>query len=66
MKRIFHCFKCGNEFEIEANYFEPGISGTTVTSDGIVSTFVDPTDDHLCPICRDVYVKELLTKFMEW
>ena len=65
MKRIFHCFKCGDEFEIEADYFEPGVSGTIVTSDGIARTFVDPTNDRLCPICMDIVVRELLAKFIE-
>ena len=50
MKRLFTC-KCGTKFEIEADHFIPGVSGTVVTSDGVRHEYVDPTDDHLCPAC---------------
>ena len=51
MKRNFTCCKCGTEFEIEADHFIPGISGTVVTSNGTKHTYVDPTNDHKCLAC---------------
>lgn len=51
MKRAFKCSKCGDEFEIEADHFVPGVSGTIVTSDGVKHEYVDPTGDHKCLAC---------------
>lgn len=58
MKQIFKCSQCGTEFEIEADNFIPGISGQLVDDEGIVHTFVDPTEDHLCDICTYVRLRE--------
>lgn len=60
MKRTFKCQKCGNEFEIEADYFVPGISGTVVLSNGVRRDYVDPTGDHTCPDC----IKEALLPYV--
>lgn len=54
MKQLFKCSRCGDEFEIEADYFMAGISGQLVDGDGVMRTFVDPTEDHMCPAC--VYI----------
>ena len=51
MKQTFACSQCGRDVEIEADYFVPGVTGRIVGSDGVVHTFVDPTDEHLCDIC---------------
>ena len=51
MKRTFECAKCGNEFEIEADHFIDGVKGQLVDDKGILHTFIDPTEDHLCDIC---------------
>lgn len=51
MKQTFKCRECGNKFEIEADYFIPGVSGQLVDHDGTLRTFVDPTNDKLCDVC---------------
>lgn len=51
MKQIFKCRECGNEFEIEADYFIPGVSGQLVDANGVLCKFVDPTNDMLCDTC---------------
>lgn len=57
MKRIFTCCKCGIDFEIEADHFIPGVSGTVVTSEGVKHEYVDPTGDHKCMAC--IYIELL-------
>ena len=51
MKRIFKCSQCGDEIEIEADHFIPGVSGQLVDDNGVIHTFVDPTSDKTCDIC---------------
>ena len=51
MKQTFKCRECGNEFEIEADYFIPGVSGQLVDRGGVLRKFVDPTNDKLCDVC---------------
>lgn len=51
MKHIFKCRECGQEFEVEADYFIPGVSGQLVDANGVLRKLVDPTDDKLCDIC---------------
>jgi hypothetical protein len=63
-KRKFNCAECGDEFEVEADHFIPGISGTIVTSDGVKHTFIDPTEDHLCPACEYIAYIEAGKKLM--
>lgn len=63
MKREFCCAGCGATFTLEADYFEPGISGTLVLADGSVRTFIDPTNKHRCPACVEKATEELYKKF---
>ena len=60
MKRTFECAKCSNEFEIEADHFINGVKGQLVDDKGILHTFVDPTEDHLCDICVDIELGKLV------
>lgn len=63
MKRDFCCAGCGATFTMEADYFEPGISGTLVLADGSVRAFIDPTIDYKCPACASKALEELYKKF---
>lgn len=63
MTRDFYCARCGATFTLEADYFEPGISGTLVLADGSVRTFIDPTGNHKCPACVKEATEELYKKF---
>ena len=56
MKKTFTC-KCGVKFDVEADHFIPGVSGTVVTSDGVKHEYIDPTGEHLCPAC--IYIQLL-------
>ena len=64
MKQTIKCSKCGIEFEIEADYFIPGVSGQLVDDDGVMRKFVDPTDDHLCPVCLYFELRESLASIV--
>lgn len=63
MKRVFACKQCNNPFILEADVFEPGVSGDIYTIDGKHIHYVDPTEEYLCPecLCRwyEDYLKEL-------
>lgn len=64
MKRIFACTKCGSEFEVDADHFIPGISGTLVGNDGVIHSFVDPTTDKYCIACVYEQIVESGMKLM--
>lgn len=66
MKREFTCKQCGEKFEIEAEVFEPGISGDIYTSDGQLIRYVDPTDEHSCPRCISRWYSEFLEQLSEF
>lgn len=57
MKRNFTCCKCGMVFEMEADYFVPGISGTVTMSNGRHVRYIDPSGDHKCMAC--IYIELL-------
>lgn len=64
MKRVFKCHKCGQEIEIEADYFVPGVSGQLVDTNGVLCTFIDPTNDHLCDICLYFSLRDSLPNLL--
>ena len=64
MKRIFNCCKCDAEFEVEADHFIPGISGTIVDSKGVLHTYADPLADHKCMVCIYKELSGLLNEFV--
>lgn len=66
MRREFTCDQCGKKFEIEAEVFEPGISGDIYTSDGKHVRYVDPTAERSCPKCvASWYYNEFLKQLAE-
>ena len=64
MKRMFSCSKCGLEFEVEADYFIPGISGTAIVNGGVRREYVDPTTDKFCLACIYEQLVESSMKLM--
>ena len=60
LKRTFKCRDCGVEFEMEADAFIPGVYGVMYNNDGKPFYFIDPTTEHRCPECNDIFVENLL------
>lgn len=66
MVREFICKQCGKKFNVEAEVFEPGVSGNIYTSDGKHIRYVDPTAEHTCPRCiANWYNEEFLKQLAE-
>jgi hypothetical protein len=64
-KQTFKCVKCGDEFEIEADHFIPGVSGRLYDGKGTLLVFVDPTENHKCAACVYMELVESGMKLME-
>ena len=60
IKRKFVCVRCGEEFEVEADAFLPGVQGTLSQKDGPDYVIVDPTTAFECVPCRIRTIRELL------
>ena len=66
MVREFICKQCGKKFNVEAEVFEPGVSGDIYTSDGKHVRYVDPTVKQTCPRCTaNWYNEEFLKQLAE-
>lgn len=60
MKRTFYCSRCGEEFEIEADAFLPGVHGSLSQKDGPDYIIRDPTMGYMCDPCTYTSNRELL------
>lgn len=65
MVREFTCTQCGKKFNIEAEVFEPGVSGNIYTSDGKHIRYVDPTAERSCPECVSRWYEAFLAQLVE-
>ena len=59
-KRKFKCLECGEEFEVLADAFLPGVHGTLSQQDGSEYVVVDPTMAFRCVPCSFRMIRELL------
>lgn len=59
-KQTFKCPDCGIDHEMEADAFIPGVYGIMYKDDGTKFVFIDPTTEHRCPACNDIFVERLL------
>lgn len=62
MVREFTCRQCGKKFNVEAEVFEPGVSGDIYTSDGKHLRYVDPTVKRSCSSCTAKWFNEEFLK----
>ena len=62
MKQIrkFKCLECGEEFEVLADAFLPGVHGTLSQQDGSDYVFIDPTMVVRCIPCSFRMIRELV------
>lgn len=58
--RKFKCLDCGEEFDVEADAFLPGVHGTLSQRDGPDYVIVDSTMEFRCIPCNCRMVRELL------
>lgn len=65
MVREFTCKQCGETFILEAEVFEPGVSGDIYTSDGKHIRYVDPAAEHTCPRCVSRWYEDFLAQLAE-
>lgn len=66
MVREFTCNQCGKKFDVEAEVFEPGVTGNIYTTDGKYIRYVDPTAERSCPRCVSRWYEEFLAELSEY
>jgi len=50
---------------MEADAFIPGVYGVMYDNDGKPFYFIDPTTEHLCTACNDIFVEKLLMEMAD-
>lgn len=65
MVHEFICKQCGERFNLEAEVFEPGVSGDIYTSGGKHIRCIDPTAERSCPRCVSRWYEAFLAQLVE-